>query len=36
MEYSEELICNLEEKARILRRDVVKSIGVGVAGHWGV
>lgn len=35
MEYSEELICNLEEKARILRRDVVKSIGVGVAGHIG-
>jgi transketolase len=35
MIYSKELIQLLEEKARILRRDVIISIGVGVAGHIG-
>ena len=35
MIYSKELIQSLEEKARILRRDVIISIGVGVAGHIG-
>lgn len=35
MEYSKELIDSLKEKAKTLRRDVVVSIGVGVAGHIG-
>lgn len=35
MEYQEDLIRELEEKAKRLRRDVVVSIGVGVAGHIG-
>lgn len=35
MEYSNELIKELESKAKTLRRDVVISIGVGVAGHIG-
>lgn len=35
MGYSKELIQELEEKAKTLRRDVVVSIGVGVAGHIG-
>ena len=33
--YSKELIDNLEKKAQILRRDVIISVGVGVAGHIG-
>lgn len=35
MSYSKELIENLEKKVKQLRRDVVISIGVGVAGHIG-
>lgn len=35
MEYSEELIKSLEDKAKTLRRDVVISMGIGVAGHIG-
>lgn len=35
MGYNKELIENLEKKAKQLRRDVVVSIGVGVAGHIG-
>ena len=35
MNYSEELIKDLENKAKTLRRDVVLSIGIGVAGHIG-
>mgnify|MGYP000343844082 CR=1 FL=1 len=35
MEYSKDLIRQLEEKARTLRKDVVISMGVGVAGHIG-
>lgn len=35
MGYSKELIQVLEEKAKILRRDVIVSMGVGVAGHIG-
>lgn len=35
MKYSRELIENLEGMAKVLRRDVVISIGVGVAGHIG-
>lgn len=35
MSYSKELVQRLEEKAKTLRRDVVVSIGVGVAGHIG-
>ena len=35
MGYSKELIESLENKAKKLRRDVVISIGVGVAGHIG-
>lgn len=33
--YSKELIADLKQKAKTLRRDVVVSIGVGVAGHLG-
>lgn len=35
MSYSKELIDDLNRKARKLRKDVVISIGVGVAGHIG-
>lgn len=35
MVYDEKLIKELEDKAQKLRRDVVISIGVGVAGHIG-
>ena len=35
MGYDEKLIKKLEDKAQKLRRDVVISIGVGVAGHSG-
>ncbi|MBR0397563.1 MAG: transketolase [Eubacterium sp.] len=35
MEYPGELIDGLKEKAKQLRRDVVMSVGVGVAGHIG-
>ncbi|MBO7711743.1 MAG: transketolase [Lachnospiraceae bacterium] len=35
MAYSEELIKSLKEKAQLLRRDCIKCIGVGVAGHVG-
>ena len=35
MGYDEKLIKELEDKAQKLRRDVVISIGVGVAGHIG-
>lgn len=35
MEYKEDLIRELEGKARRLRKDVVMSIGIGVAGHIG-
>lgn len=35
MAYSEELIKSLEEKGQVLRRDCIKCIGVGVAGHVG-
>ncbi len=35
MKYQQELIRDLEEKAKKLRRDVIISIGVGVAGHIG-
>ncbi|MCR5033056.1 MAG: transketolase [Lachnospiraceae bacterium] len=35
MTYSDELIQDLEAKARKIRRDVIVSIGVGVAGHVG-
>jgi transketolase len=34
-EYSSELIVSLEEKGKLLRRDCIKCIGVGVAGHVG-
>lgn len=33
--YSRELISSLEEKGKLLRRDCIKCIGVGVAGHVG-
>ena len=33
--YSEDLLETLEKKAKRLRRDVIVSIGVGVAGHIG-
>jgi len=33
--YSKELIAQLTEKARQLRKDVIISMGVGVAGHLG-
>ena len=35
MDYSKELINELEDKARLLRKYVVESIGIGVAGHLG-
>ena len=35
MEYSKELLENLQKKAQILRKDVIISVGVGVAGHIG-
>ena len=35
MAHSEELITSLKEKAQLLRRDCIKCIGVGVAGHVG-
>jgi len=35
MNYSKELIEELQKKAQQLRRDVIISIGVGVAGHIG-
>ena len=35
MAYSKELIKSLEEKGQLLRRDCIKCIGVGVAGHVG-
>lgn len=35
MAYSQELLKDLEKKAKQIRRDVVISIGVGVAGHIG-
>ena len=35
MAYSEELIRSLKEKGQLLRRDCIKCIGVGVAGHVG-
>jgi Transketolase, N-terminal subunit len=35
MKYSEELIAKLEEHSKALRRDVIISMGVGVAGHIG-
>lgn len=35
MEYSDELISRLKEQAKKLRRDVVVSMGIGVAGHIG-
>ncbi len=35
MKYSKELIDELNQKAKKLRKDVVISIGVGVAGHIG-
>ena len=35
MSYSKELIESLEGKAKVLRRDCIECIGVGVAGHVG-
>lgn len=35
MNYSSELIDKLEQKAKKIRRDIVISIGIGVAGHIG-
>lgn len=35
MKYSKELVQELESKARALRKDVIVSMGVGVAGHIG-
>lgn len=35
MSYSEELLENLKQKAQQIRKDVVISIGIGVAGHIG-
>lgn len=35
MSYSKELIASLEAKGQLLRRDCIKCIGVGVAGHVG-
>ena len=33
--YTQEMICGLEEKAAAVRRNVIRSIGTGVAGHLG-
>ena len=35
MGYSKELLQNLEQKAKKVRRDVIDCVGVGVAGHIG-
>ena len=35
MEYQSELISGLNEKAKQLRRNVLRCIGVGAAGHVG-
>ncbi|MCR5160683.1 MAG: transketolase, partial [Lachnospiraceae bacterium] len=35
MEHSQELVHMLQEKANLLRKDVVKCIGIGTAGHIG-
>ena len=35
MNYSKELIAALEDKAKSIRRGVIESVGVGVAGHVG-
>lgn len=35
MSYSKEFIASLEAKGQLLRRDCIKCIGVGVAGHVG-
>ena len=35
MAYSKKFITELEKKAAALRRNVIVSIGVGVAGHVG-
>jgi len=35
MEHSQELVYMLQEKANLLRKDVVKCIGIGTAGHIG-
>lgn len=35
MKYSKELVQELENKAKALRKDVIVSMGVGVAGHIG-
>ena len=35
MSYSKELIASLEAKGQLLRKDCIKCIGVGVAGHVG-
>ena len=35
MKYSEELISRLTKQAKVLRRDVIISMGIGVAGHIG-
>lgn len=35
MKYSEDLISRLTKQAKVLRRDVIISMGIGVAGHIG-
>lgn len=35
MSYDKELLQTLQQQARCLRRNVVISIGVGIAGHLG-
>ena len=35
MEYSQNLLDNLRKMGQTLRKDVIKSVGVGVAGHIG-
>ena len=35
MAYSKEYLASLAEKGQLLRRDCIKCIGVGVAGHVG-
>lgn len=35
MSYDKKLIASLEEKGQLLRKDCIKCIGVGVAGHVG-